>query len=89
MCGTLNVAGTVLTPVLGRPRPGPSAPGSVTPTRTIVSRTVGVMVSSSGFGKRPRTTMSRTTGASAATSRTDRSFMPLTFSTAGPVIVRW
>ena len=47
--------------------------GSCTPTCCSVSATAGLMIEVSGFGKKPSTTISTSSGASAATSRTLRS----------------
>ena len=63
--------------------------GSLLSTCDMVWSTAGLITSSNGFGKKPSTTISSSSGASAEISRTLRSGIPTTPSRTGPVIVRW
>ena len=71
------------------PGAGCAGTGSVSCTCAIVTRTAGLMMSSTGLGYTPTPMISTTSGATASSSRGLRSFIPATCSRTGPPATRW
>src|SRR5690606_26349549 len=69
--------------------PTTSGGSSLTPTWVRMSSTAGLITSRTGCGKKPNTTSSTSSGATAPISRLSRSVTAPYSGRTGPVIVRW